>query len=146
MQTSGFHTAVESRLLDHDVRYTKGRRAVVEALAVAGGPLSAADLSAEIGPEIPLSSLYRSLTVLVDAGVVATHFGSSGLTRYELAEWLLGHHHHLVCVACGSVQDISLPPPHETQIRELIEQVSRAASFRPVGHVFEIEGRCLNCV
>ena len=146
MQPSGFHAAVESRLLDHDVRYTKGRRAVVESLAAAKGPRSAAELSAQIGPGIPLSSLYRSLTVLVDAGVVAPHFGSGGLTRYELAEWLLGHHHHLVCVACGSVQDVSLPPTYETQIRELIEHVSRTASFRPVSHVFEIEGRCLNCI
>ncbi len=143
--SSAVHAAVESRLRDHDARYTKGRRAVVAALTAAKGPLSAAELAAAIGSAVPLSSLYRSLTVLEAAGVVAPHFSGKGLTRHELAEWLLGHHHHLVCVDCGSVEDVSLPPSYETQIGGLIEQVSRLASFRPLGHVFEIEGRCADC-
>ena len=145
IRTADVLTAVESKLNTHNVRYTAGRRAVVESLAKSNGPLSAAELFSKIGLAVPLSSLYRSLTVLEEAGVVARHFGGNGLIRYELAEWLLGHHHHLVCTDCGSVEDVSLPLSYENQIHDLIEDVGRINSFKPLSHVFEIEGRCLSC-
>lgn len=145
IRTADVLTAVESRLDTHNIRYTTGRRTVVESLATSNGPLSAAELFTRSGPAVPLSSLYRSLTVLEEAGIVVRHFGGKGLIRYELAEWLLGHHHHLVCTECGSVEDISLPPHYENQIHDLIEYVGRINSFKPLNHIFEIEGRCLSC-
>ena len=94
---------------------------------------------------MPLSSLYRSLTVLEEAGVLAPHHGAKGLTRYEMAEWLTGHHHHLVCVSCGVVEDIEIPETHERSLRSLIADVSGAAAFAPSDHSLEIEGRCARC-
>ena len=73
---------VEKRLHEKEVRYTTGRRAVVATLAGSGGPRSAAELHDEIGTSVPLSSLYRSLTVLEEVGVVEPHFGAKGITRY----------------------------------------------------------------
>ena len=136
---------VELRLADHDVRYTPGRRAVVAALEASDGPRSAAELHHDIGPQVPLSSLYRSLTVLEEAGVVIPHHGARSLTRYELAEWLAGHHHHLVCVECGAVEDIEIPKAQEAQVRSLVEELSAGASFTPLNHALEIEGRCSKC-
>ena len=136
---------IEQRLGDHDVRYTRGRRVVVSALAASDGPRSAAELHGEIGPDVPLSSLYRSLAVLEETGVVIPHHGARSLTRYELAEWLAGHHHHLVCVECGSVEDIEIPKEHEAQVRSLVDQLSGLASFTPLNHALEIEGRCSKC-
>ena len=136
---------VEQRLGDHDVRYTRGRRVVVSALEASDGPRSAAELHREIGPNVPLSSLYRSLAVLEEAGVVIPHHGARTLTRYELAEWLAGHHHHLVCVECGSVEDIEIPKKHESRVRALVEELSDRASFTPLNHALEIEGRCARC-
>jgi Fur family ferric uptake transcriptional regulator len=136
---------VELRLLDHDVRFTRGRKAVVAALASAPGPLSAAELAETLNGAIPLSSLYRSLAVLQDAGIVAHHLGAKGLTRYELAEWLAGHHHHLVCVDCGSVADVEIPAVQEDRVRSLVREIARAASFDPTDHALEIEGHCGRC-
>lgn len=136
---------VELALLDHDVRYTKGRRAVVTALAQAPGPLSAAELSDELSPEVPLSSIYRTLAVLGEADVVAHHLGAKGLTRFELAEWLTGHHHHLVCVSCGSVADIDIPASKEESVRSLVSEIADLASFSATDHALEIEGRCARC-
>lgn len=136
---------MEQRLSEREIRYTSGRRAVVAALARAEGPRSAAELSTEIGASVPLSSLYRSLAVLEDAGVVVPHFGARGLTRYELADWITGHHHHLICVACGTVDDVEILPEYEIRVNELVDLIAQLAGFEPRAHDLEIEGRCAKC-
>jgi Fur family ferric uptake transcriptional regulator len=141
----GVDREVEQRLRSRHVRYTQGRRAVVAALAQSDGPRSAAELHAAIGPAVPLSSLYRSLAVLEEAGIVVPHFATKGLTRYELAEWLAGHHHHLVCVDCGTVEDFEVPHAYEAKVRELVDVIAATESFTAVGHTLEIEGRCSSC-
>lgn len=145
MTKSTLERQVEMRLLEHDSRFTKGRRAVVESLASASGPMSAAELARSMKGAVPLSSLYRTLAVLEEAGVVAHHLGAKGLTRYELAEWLTGHHHHLVCVDCGSVADIEIPPDKEDEVRSLVREIAAGAAFSPTDHALEIEGHCSRC-
>lgn len=145
MTKSALDRQVELRLFEHEVRYTKGRRAVVETLSKASGPVSAAELSEEISPSVPLSSIYRTLAVLEQAGVVAHHLGARGLTRFELAEWLTGHHHHLVCIDCGSVADIDIPAAKEESVRGLVSEIADLASFNATDHALEIEGRCARC-
>jgi Fur family ferric uptake transcriptional regulator len=85
------------------------------------------------------------LAVLEGAGVVAHHLGAKGLTRFELAEWLAGHHHHLVCIDCGSVSDVDIPGEHEDDVRALVAEIAALASFSPIDHALEIEGRCSRC-
>ncbi len=145
MTTSSVDREVQKRLGEHAIRYTTGRRAVVAALAGSDGPKSASELHGEIGSRVPLSSLYRSLTILEEAGVVIPHYGAKGLTRYELAEWLTGHHHHLVCLDCGAVEDVEIPGAQETQVRDLVDSISAIASFTPINHDLEVEGRCARC-
>lgn len=136
---------IEKRMADSGVRYTGGRRRVVSALARAEGPRSAAELHSELGTEIPLSSLYRSLAVLEETGVVEPHHGVKGITRYELAEWITGHHHHLVCVDCGAVEDIMVPKEVEVDLEDLIGKLGDLASFRVEGHSLEVIGTCSRC-
>lgn len=136
---------IAARLTERGVRYTKGRRRVVGALAEADGPRSAAELHGDLGAEVPLSSLYRSLGVLEDAEVLAPHHGARGLVRYELAEWLTGHHHHLVCLDCGAVDDVHLAGDLESRLEGVVGEVTGDASFRATGHALEIEGRCSRC-
>lgn len=145
MTKSTLDRQIELRLREHDVRFTTGRRAVVDALTTASGPMSAAELSNELAPDVPLSSIYRTLTTLEEAGVVTHHLGAKGLTRFELAEWLTGHHHHLVCIGCGSVSDVDITPAREESVRSLVSEIAAVASFEPTDHALEIEGRCAQC-
>lgn len=92
-----------------------------------------------------MSSLYRSLAVLEEAGVVSPHHLSRGVTRYELAEWLAGHHHHLICVECGLVEDVDVPGGKEAVVLELVEDLATRAGFVAADHALEIEGRCARC-
>src|SRR5512136_741579 len=108
--------AVARLLQAEGVRFTTARRLVVRALSVAGGPQSADDLHHALGDRLPLSSLYRTLSVLEGARVLAKEHDGGGVGRYELAEWLVGHHHHVVCVSCGEVRDVGLDPRTEKTI------------------------------
>lgn len=143
-ETSELHESVRRRLAEHEVRYTNGRRAVVTTLVKLGGPESAAELHRRLR-RVPLSSLYRSLTVLDEAGVLVKHHDTDGLARFELAEWLTGHHHHVVCIDCGSVADVELSADAEAVLDRLAEEVGREAGYTVSGHNLEVEGVCGSC-
>ncbi len=145
MTTTTADHEIQHRLSGLEIRYTSGRRLVVAALADSVGPQSAADLHSAVGDTVPLSSLYRTLAVLDEANVVSRHFGTDGVIRYELAEWLKGHHHHLICVRCGSVDDIVLTKTQERKVRRAIEEIATEAGFTPSDHTLEIEGTCGRC-
>lgn len=137
---------VESRLAESDIRYTRGRRQVVEALVRAVGPRSASDLHNDLDRDLPLSSLYRSLSVLTEADVLVPHHGNGRVVRYELAEWLVGHHHHLRCENCGSIDDIELPTDSETALEDVVSAATSEQVFLATGHSLEIVGLCAACI
>jgi Fur family ferric uptake transcriptional regulator len=138
------HATVTARLVEHAQQYTPNRRAVVEALAEADGPITLPDLlSAE--STLAQSSAYRSLAVLEEAGVVTrlAHVGDHAL--FELDEHLTGHHHHLICEECGLVIDVTLPDPVEQAMDQSFADVARGAGFVTTHHAVDIYGRCADC-
>lgn len=137
--------AVQQRLSSEGIRLTRGRRATLQAIADADGPRTTAEIQADLSDTIPLSSLYRSLSVLAAAGVLSAQHDAEGIMRFELSEWLAGHHHHLVCMSCGTAVDIVPNTEQERAIEQLIEQMAVASGFAVTGHRFEIEGRCVSC-
>lgn len=138
------HRSVAARLADHDQQYTPNRRAVVDALAAAGAPITLPDLLA-VDHSLAQSSAYRSLAVLTDAGVVRrlVHVGDHAL--FELDEHLTEHHHHLVCESCGSVVDVTFPDRVEAAMDRTFDDVSAAAGFTPRHHTIDIYGICADC-
>ena len=136
---------VSERLRCTGLRLTPGRRRVVAALTDAGGPRTAAEIHAHLRRRIPLSSLYRSLAVLEESGVLASHHGSGPQRKYELAEWLRGHHHHLVCLGCGRIEDVELDDQAERTLHGLAGEVAAGSGYAASGHRLEIEGLCGGC-
>lgn len=136
---------VRARMSDLDVRYTSGRAQVVRLLEAAGGPRSAAELHTIVRSDVPLSSLYRTLTVLSDAGVLERTHGSAGLALFELAEWLRGHHHHVVCTECGAVEDVDVDLADEEYLGDLAERIASTHGFIARGHRIDVEGICGRC-
>lgn len=138
------HSTVTQRLRRLDQRYTSGRRALVEVLAAAGHPVTIGEVLS--GGTVPAqSTAYRNLAVLVQAGIVRKVFGGDDLTRYELAEELTEHHHHMVCVSCGSIKDFTVPNRLEQSLDKLFGQVSENTGFRPQAHRLDVLGTCGNC-
>ena len=91
-------------------KITVGREAILEVLSKANKHLSAEDIYLKVHsiyPAIGLTTVYRTLEILVDVGFVQKFDFGDGRARYELAESEKGenHHHHLVCTNCNRVID-----------------------------------------
>jgi Fe2+ or Zn2+ uptake regulation protein len=138
------HDTAERRLRRIDQRYTAGRRAIIELLVSTGHPVSIGDIAENL-PDLPRSSAYRHLVDLQAAGLVRRITANDEFTRFELAEDLTEHHHHLLCVNCGKVTDVTLPPTFEHQVAQAIGQLADAEGFQPQSHRLDVLGECASC-
>jgi Fur family ferric uptake transcriptional regulator len=138
------HELVEVRLRRADQRYTPGRRAIVELLTSHGHPMSISDIGAEL-PEVPRSSAYRHLVDLQNAGVVRRIAANDEFARFELAEDLTEHHHHLLCTVCGRVIDVTPTPAFERIIAKMVQDIADQQGFHPTSHSVDVVGHCSNC-
>jgi len=144
-QTAGdMHGEVERRLRRFDQRYTAGRRAIVDLLVSAGHPVTIGDIAERL-PGLPRSSAYRHLVDLHAAGLVRRVTAHDEYTRFELAEDLTEHHHHLLCVNCGKAIDVTLPAGFEEQASAAIGQLASAENFEPHSHSIDVFGLCAAC-
>jgi Fe2+ or Zn2+ uptake regulation protein len=135
--------AVELRLRAVGQRYTAQRRAIVDALRRKGNPVPIPELADPRGG-LPQSSVYRNLAVLEQAGAV--HRVVTGeFARYELAEELTEHHHHLVCRSCGAVEDVAVSSAFERQVGRAVSEIVARTGFSAVSHRLDLFGTCRNC-
>lgn len=132
------------RLLTRDLRYTTGRRRIVEALAESGAPVTLPDLL-DLAPELSQSSAYRNLAMMEEAGVVRRLVHGAEHAHYELAEDLTEHHHHLICEECGLIADVTLDDDLERSLDRALEGLAGASGFAARHHAIDIFGRCAAC-
>ncbi len=138
------HLLAEQRVREAELVYTKGRRQLVELLADLSRPVTMPELI-EHQPRLTLSSMYRNMTDLETAGVVQKVIGGDEHTRYELAEDLIGHHHHTICTQCGAVDDFVIPARNERALDATLERALKESGFRPTGHRLDVVGICIAC-
>jgi Fur family transcriptional regulator, ferric uptake regulator len=138
------HDAVGVRLARVDQRYTRLRRLLVETLAAAARPLTIPEIVAST-PGLPQSSAYRNVTTLMEVGVVRPVPGTEDHGRYELAEELSGHHHHLVCTHCGRVDDVPSSGQLERALGEAAQTVADKQGYQVSAHRFDQLGLCPEC-
>ena len=142
---SEVHEGAERRLSSAGLRYTANRRALVEALSRADDPMSIPDLMRGI-PGASQSSVYRNLTDLSVAGVVARVQGTDEWARFELADEFTGrHHHHIMCDVCGEVRDIDIPETLEHQLDSTLAALARQSGYVITNHRVDLVGRCRKC-
>ena len=137
--------AARTRLESRRARFTPARRLVIETLSGSPGPQSAADLGGAIDGHIPISSLYRTLSVLENTGVIERFPDQTGVARYELAEWLTGHHHHMTCIECGATSDVAVPGDLEATVVDIVSKVGDRFDFEVTGHRLDLQGVCSQC-
>ncbi len=139
------HREVALRLAMFDQRYTRNRRALVEALLEADRPSTIGELL-ELAPAVPKSTAYRTLTLLGEVGVVRRVSGADDFGRFELSEELSGHHHHhVVCGTCGLVMDVTASPHLEQALEETARAIAVANGFAIEEHRLELLGTCSGC-
>ncbi len=121
------------------VRLTPQRRAVLEAVAASSARFTAHELyerARRIHPKLGLATIYRTLELLQQTGSVRPLAGAGGPGYIRCHP---GHHHHLVCLSCGTVEETELcaaPPASE---------LKRRYGFTPETHEVDIFGTCARC-
>jgi Fe2+ or Zn2+ uptake regulation protein len=142
--TPSLHDAVDLRLAGSDQRYTASRRALIDALSKAGRPLTIPEIL-DRSPDLPQSSAYRNMTALIEAGVVRRVAGTDDHGRFELAEELSSHHHHLVCSNCGRVEDVHPSPRLERALADAARGVAGEQGYAVTDHRLDLVGLCPDC-
>jgi len=138
------HDLAALRLGGLDQRYTRVRRTLVSTLAESGGPLSIPEI-VEASDGLVQSSVYRTVTELIGAGVVRRVNGLDDVARFELAEDLAGHHHHLACATCGTVEDVVPSARLERAMDEAARVIAEEQGYEVLGHQFDLVGTCPAC-
>jgi Fe2+ or Zn2+ uptake regulation protein len=127
-------------------RLTSPRLAILEVLAAARTPLSVAAIHTRVRDRrINLVSVYRTVHLLLELGLVRVADASRGTQRFELAEQFTGHHHHLVCRACGGIQELEGCILTADVLEALNRRVRRARNFRVTEHDVTLLGLCQAC-
>jgi Fe2+ or Zn2+ uptake regulation protein len=138
------HETAAALLRQIDQRYSGGRRAVVEVLARSDRPLTIHEIL-ERDPEVPQSSAYRNLASLEQAGVVQRIVTNDEFARFELAEGIGEHHHHLICSVCGTVRDFTVSAQVEEDLGRTLTRAAKRSGFVIDHHRLDIIGTCSAC-
>lgn len=136
-------TVAAFRLRQVGQRLTPRRRSLLQILRSAVRPLTIHEIL-DRGSDLAMSSAYRNLTVLEHAGVVDRVITKEDFGRYELAEELTEHHHHLVCSSCGLVRDL-LSDVDAERLLSLAMRRATEQGFKPATHRLDIVGLCADC-
>jgi Fur family ferric uptake transcriptional regulator len=123
------------------VRATRQRAAISALLDKLDDFRSAQELHDELrrrGEGIGLTTVYRTLQQMATAGLVDTLRTDTGESVYRRCSD--GHHHHLVCRACGSTVEVQ-----GRQVESWAAEVAREHGFSDVSHTIEIFGICGVC-
>ncbi|MEU8296940.1 Fur family transcriptional regulator [Micromonospora sp. NPDC048909] len=123
------------------VRNTRQRSAVSALLVEVEGFHSAQELHAMLrarGERVGLTTVYRTLQGLADAGEIDVMRPPGGEHLYRRCSE--GHHHHLVCRACGRTVEVAGPT-----VESWAERVAAQHGYADVSHTLEIFGTCPAC-
>lgn len=123
-------------------RLTGPRRALVDLIAARDGHFTAADLVADVSARslgIGRATVFRSLDVLLDLGVVERIDLPSGEHAYVACEPT--HHHHVVCSRCGRAADIE-----DAGLASVVDDVEHRTGYRIDRHRLELFGLCPTCL
>lgn len=129
-------TVIEKRCAESGVRMTGPRRIIARVLSEADDHPDAEEVHRRahaLDPKISLSTVYRTIKVLAEKGILERHDFGHGRARYEHASG--GHHDHLVDVESGRVIEFE-----SSEIEALQERVAKQLGFRLVGHRLELYG------
>ena len=115
------HSDISGRLSKLGYRLTPQRLMILHAVEGADGHISAEEIYAQVRAQYPyvnISTVYRTLELLKELGLVTETDLGDGRVRYHTIR--KGNHHHLVCQQCGAVIDMgeSALAPLWAQIRQ----------------------------
>jgi Fur family ferric uptake transcriptional regulator len=133
---------ITKQINDDGYRMTRIRRSICRAFERSRAHLTADNIMQRLrtcGIRAHKSTIYRELRFLASQKYIRSIHLTDGIVRYERPS--SNHHHHIVCLGCRRVEDVSVPPAVcKTQIR-----IAKMSRFRVIHHRLELSGLCHAC-
>ncbi|HET6153114.1 MAG TPA: transcriptional repressor [Marmoricola sp.] len=123
------------------LRPTRQRKAVAAALEGCNEFRTAQQVHEALrggGDTVGLSTVYRTLQAMADAGEIDMLRSDAGEASYRRCSDT--HHHHLVCRSCGATVEVEGPT-----VEKWTRAVAEQHGYSEVSHTLEIFGTCSNC-
>ncbi len=133
----------KSLLKKKALKFTRQREAILQTLYAHEGHYTPEELHRLIeeehgGVKTGIATIYRTLTLLENAGLVTSiSFGTQG-KKYELG--IKAHHDHLICTKCGKILEF-----YDEAIEKKQERIAREFGFTMEDHSLKIYGTCPEC-
>ena len=126
--------SLETACIDKGMRMTEQRRTIARVLETSDDHPDVEELyrrAAALDPNISISTVYRTVKLLEDAGIIERHDFRDGRARYETAPE--EHHDHLIDLRSGAVIEF-----RDEEIECIQERIARELGYRLVGHRLEL--------
>jgi len=129
-------------LRERNLPVTAPRMAIADVLLNADRHYSAEELEAELrarGAKVGTATVYRTIDVLVESGLVVERDFGEGFRRFEPARDI-PHHEHLLCTSCGRVEEF-----RDERLERMTTLVAESRGFARQRHRLVIYGVCRDC-
>ena len=129
-------------MLKRGLRSTEQRRLIIDTFFEVHEHItidSLLKLVRAVDARVGYATVYRTMKLLSESGVVQEHKFGDGFTRYELSDED-AHHDHLVCLECGKIIEFEEP-----QIELLQDKIAKRYGFLVRAHKLEMDGLCADC-
>lgn len=127
-------------LRHHNLTLTRQREDILATFLGAGQHISAEDLAAQVravNPRVGLSTVYRTLKLLVECELAEEHHFAGDVTLYEP---LQRHHEHMICLTCSQIFEFE-----DEELEELKARIAERHGFKMVRHTLHLYGVCSAC-
>lgn len=134
-------TDLAEQLTEAGYKVTGPRLAVLKAITGQHGTFSVQELEQWLqrrGESPGIASIFRTVRLLIDLGLVERIHGLDECHRYSLGQ---GHGHHVVCTSCGAMERFDT-----CGIQGLVQQLEHRTGFRISTHLVELFGLCPRCL
>jgi Fur family ferric uptake transcriptional regulator len=132
---------IEKVFVEKGISLTSQRRLIAETLLSSSKHLGAEELFYLVhkkNPRIGLATVYRTLQIMRENGIIEKRDFGDGCSRYEDRKDM--HHDHLICMKCGNVIEFDEPTIENLQMK-----VAEKKRFKVVTHRLELFGYCNKC-
>jgi Fur family ferric uptake transcriptional regulator len=130
----------ERTLARSGYRLTAPRRALLDKMRTLGNHFTAEEVQLA-APEVGRATVFRTMKLMRELGVVCQVVLDDGAVVYQLADDdLADHHHHVICSECGKVVEFA-----SDGLEDILAEVAAATGFEIDTHRLELYGRCASC-
>ncbi len=126
---------IEKLCEDKGIKLTEGRRLIIQVISESGDHPNVDEVLRRVNklnPKIGIATVYRTLKLLEDAGIITKHEFGTNKAHYEIEEED-DHHDHLIDVSTGKIHEF-----FNVELEELKEKIAKNMGYELVGHKLEL--------